>query len=97
MEESRRWLVAYDVSDDARRTRIAKALGRFGDRVQYSVFVVDLRPAKLVRLRTILESLMEPEDSVLLADLGPARSIDARRFEFLGRRREVMARGPVVL
>ncbi len=44
MEAPRRWLIAYDISLDERRTRIAHLLESYGDRVQYSVFVVDLRP-----------------------------------------------------
>ena len=31
-------LVSYDIPDDKRRTKLAKAIKDFGDRVQYSVF-----------------------------------------------------------
>lgn len=97
-EPARRYLIAYDISDDPRRARIAKRLQTYGDRVQYSVFVVDVRPARLVRLRSEIESLIETdEDSVLLCDLGPVRSMDRRRFEFLGRTAEVTPHGPIVL
>jgi CRISPR-associated protein Cas2 len=34
----RRWIVAYDVSDDRRRTRLAERLSRHGVRQQRSVF-----------------------------------------------------------
>lgn len=37
MQKSR-WLVCYDIPDDRRRTRLAKWLNGFGDRIQYSVF-----------------------------------------------------------
>ncbi len=98
MEATRRYLVAYDSPSDPRRERIAHTLESFGDRVQYSVFVVDVRPAKLVRLRTALEALMDRDtDSILIADLGPLASVDSRRFEFLGRRREPLGQGPIVL
>ncbi len=97
-EPVRRFLIAYDISDDRRRTRVAKCLQTYGDRVQYSVFVVDIRPARLVRLRTALEVLIHQHaDSVLLCDLGPAASIDTRRFEFLGYSAEVTPHGPIVL
>lgn len=33
-------LVAYDIPDDRRRTRVMKALARHGRRVQYSVFLL---------------------------------------------------------
>lgn len=98
MESPRRYLIAYDSPSDPRRERIAHTLETFGDRVQYSVFVVDVRPAKLVRLRTRLEALMDRDaDSILVADLGPLDAVDSRRFEFIGRRREPLGRGPVVL
>ena len=32
------YLVTYDITDDQRRTKVAKILEDFGDRVQYSVF-----------------------------------------------------------
>ena len=97
-EATRRYLVAYDISEDRRRTRVARRLQSFGDRVQYSVFVVDLRPARLVRLRTMLEGLIDgATDSVLLCDLGPVTSVDHRRFEFLGCSAEITPHGPIVL
>ena len=50
-DDVRRVLVAYDVPSDRRRGRVAKTLLKYGDRIQYSVFVVDSAPAKLMRLR----------------------------------------------
>lgn len=54
-DDVRRVLVAYDVPSDRRRTRVAKKLLQYGDRIQYSVFVVDAAPAKLLRMRGELE------------------------------------------
>ena len=87
-DAARRYLVAYDVPDDRRRLRIAKKLGGHGDRVQYSVFVVDARPARFVRLRDELKRLVRTdEDSLLLCEIGPVLGMDAGRFEMLGRSR----------
>jgi len=98
VELARRYLIAYDISDDPRRARIARCLQTYGDRVQFSVFVVDVRPPRLVRLRGELEALIKKrEDSVLLCDLGVVASLDRRRFEFLGRAAEVTTHGPIVL
>ncbi|MFQ5792473.1 MAG: CRISPR-associated endonuclease Cas2, partial [Acidobacteriota bacterium] len=36
------YLVTYDIPDDRRRTKVAKILEDFGDRVQYSVFEMEL-------------------------------------------------------
>jgi CRISPR-associated protein Cas2 len=85
-EPVRRVLVAYDVSDDLRRDRVAVTLQRFGERVQYSVFIVDGRPADFVRLRCTLEAIIDRNiDRVLFCDLG-AREIMDRRMTFIGRR-----------
>lgn len=97
-DAARRYLVAYDIADDRRRSRIAKQLQEYGDRVQYSVFIVDVRPARLVRLRTLLEYLIdETIDSVLLCDLGPIAGIRDRQFEFLGRAADITPHGTIII
>lgn len=40
-------LVAYDVSDDQRRARLAAALQTFGDRIQKSVFLISVAADEL--------------------------------------------------
>ena len=81
-------LVAYDVSDDRRRDRVAVLLQAHGDRVQYSVFVVDGRPAAFVRLRQAIRSLIdEGQDRVLFVDLGPRDRARDHRMSYLGQRR----------
>jgi CRISPR-associated protein Cas2 len=71
-EPVRRMLVAYDIVDDRRRDRVAVALQEHGERVQYSVFFVDGRPATFVRLHSVLLALIDPNvDTVMFCDLGP--------------------------
>ena len=97
-DAARRYLVAYDVADDRRRLRVATKLSSYGDRVQFSVFVVDGRPAKLVRLRAALSRLIDPElDSVLICDLGPVSGDLDRRFDVIGCSRLVNDQRIVVL
>ena len=89
-DAARRYLVAYDVADDRRRLRVSTKLSSYGDRVQFSVFVVDGRPAKLVRLRAALAKVIDPEvDSVLICDLGSVLGDLDRRFDVIGRRRPI--------
>jgi len=38
------YIIAYDVTDDANRTRLSKLLLDYGERVQKSVFEADLDP-----------------------------------------------------
>lgn len=67
-----RFVVAYDVASDARRNRVAKTLESYGDRIQYSVFLVDAKPAKLLRMKAALRARLDLDaDSVLVCDLGP--------------------------
>lgn len=89
-EPAHRYLVAYDIVDDRRRDHVAKVLGGYGDRLQYSVFVLDVRAARMIRLRAELMSLVKlHEDSVLICDLGPTHALSPARFDYLGRRRPI--------
>ena len=86
----RRVLVAYDIPLDARRTRLANALSAYGDRVQYSVFIVDAAPVRIARLKRQLEKIMvAEEDSILMCDLGPIAGVAEHRFTTLGKQRPV--------
>lgn len=79
------FLVAYDVPDDRRRSRLATTLKGHGQRVQYSVFMVDCSPAALLYLRHDLEDVMDrDEDSVVMCDLGLAATAQARNIQWLG-------------
>lgn len=88
--DRRRILVCYDVADDRRRTRLAKTLESFGDRVQYSVFVVDGTPVALNRMRRAVENVADlSHDSVLFCDLGSVATVEASRFVYLGRQKSI--------
>lgn len=96
-DDVRRILVAYDVPDDRRRNRVAKKLLTYGYRIQYSVFVVDASPAKIMRLRSDLNAIVEEkEDSILLCDIGPLSSVDHRRFSYVGLTRTITTDGPLL-
>lgn len=98
LDDVRRYLIAYDISDDVRRTKVAKKLESYGDRVQYSVFVVDARPAKLLRLRTQLINLIDQStDSVLFCNLGTLRDEHRRMFDVIGCSRTITGHGPAIL
>ena len=59
------YVVCYDESDDARRTRIAKILRAYGERVQYSVFEVVLRsPGQLQSLTERLRKVADEETNI---------------------------------
>ncbi|MCK1804273.1 CRISPR-associated endonuclease Cas2 [Brevibacterium sp. R8603A2] len=97
-DDARRSLIAYDVPDDRRRYRLAKALSRYGDRIQYSVFVVDVAPAKLLRLRSEVSSIIDAEeDSVLFCDLGLRRSLNDSVFSYIGAVRTITDDTSIIL
>jgi CRISPR-associated protein Cas2 len=97
-EPVHRLLVAYDVADDRRRDRVAVNLQQHGERIQYSVFMVDGRPAEFVRLEASLRRLIDPAaDCVLLCDLGPRRSAQ-KAVTYLGRNPELFGdRGALIV
>jgi CRISPR-associated endonuclease Cas2 len=53
------WVVAYDVSIDRRRTKIAKLLAAKGVRLQKSVFLVQGPPRNVARLIRELAHLID--------------------------------------
>lgn len=57
-----RFVVTYDVSDDANRRRVYRTLERYGAWKQYSVFELDVSKTERVELEDELESHIEPAD-----------------------------------
>jgi CRISPR-associated protein Cas2 len=97
-DNAHRYLIAYDIPDNKRRLRVSKRLLTHGDRIQYSVFVADVKAAKLLRLRNSITDIIDLEqDSVLICDLGPTNSLDPARFSFIGTTKPVTPDDIVIL
>lgn len=97
-DDARRTLIAYDVPSDRRRAKLAKLILRYGDRIQYSVFIVDAAPAKVRRIKDEVQELIDPdEDSVLFCDLGLLARLDEPTFSYIGRAREVTESDALIL
>ena len=59
------YVIAYDISDNRRRTKVHKILVGFGKWTQYSLFECFLTRKQLVLIRSKLaEHLVEQQDSV---------------------------------
>lgn len=92
-------LVTYDVSTvssggDARLRRVAKACRDLGQRVQYSVFEIEVEPAQWVQLRQRLCDLIDPAlDSLRFYQLGANWE---SRVEHLGAKPSLDLKGPLV-
>ena len=56
------YLVSYDIPDDKRRTKLAKTLRDFGDRVQYSVFECILAKDLLAKMVERIGNIIAEED-----------------------------------
>lgn len=92
-----RFVIAYDVASDARRIKVARTLESYGDRLQYSVFLVDVKPAKLLRLRLAVHQHLDLHcDSVLFCDLGPLTAGANNHIQFVGTTRSFTGHGPLV-
>jgi len=56
------YVIAYDISNDRRRTKIHKMLCGFGEWTQYSLFECYLLDKEWVALRGKLDKLLKPEE-----------------------------------
>jgi CRISPR-associated protein Cas2 len=93
----RRYLVAYDISDDQRREKVFDDLHGYGDWAQYSVFLCELTEQELVRMRVDLrEAVHEAEDQVMILDLGRAHRPLENSLEIVGRSYEPAVRSHIV-
>lgn len=60
-------IAAYDVHDNDRRARLAALFQAYGDRVQKSVFVIDVDADELTQIRQRADTIVDTDrDSVWL-------------------------------
>ena len=60
-------VIAYDISDDHRRARVAATLQAYGDRIQRSVFICSLAADLLAEVRSRVAAIINPDtDSIYL-------------------------------
>jgi CRISPR-associated protein Cas2 len=65
LNQTRNWLIAYDVADPLRLRRVHRCLRKHAVPVQYSVFAARCSPAKVGVIRASVAKLIEPrEDDV---------------------------------
>ena len=93
-------LVTYDVNVTAaggagRLRRVAKTCQNYGQRVQNSVFEIEVDPAQLVNLKSQLAAIIAPElDSLRYYHLG---SKWERRIEHVGAKTSIDLNGPLII
>ena len=90
-----RYLLVYDIRKPQRLRRVHDVAKRFGDPLQYSVFVCDLTKVEKTLLRAALSDEIDSAvDSVAIFDLGPADDRAIKCVDYLGVARSVGAAGP---
>jgi CRISPR-associated protein Cas2 len=93
-------LVTYDVRTlegrgPARLRAVAKACRDHGQRVQFSVFEIEVDPAQWVKLKARLESIINPDvDSLRYYYLGANWQ---RRVEHVGAKPATDLNGPLII
>ena len=93
-------LVTYDVRTSepggaGRLRRVAKACRDYGQRVQFSVFEIEVEPAQWVSLRARLEAIIDPTmDSLRFYQLGANWH---RRIEHVGAKPATDLTGTLIL
>nr|WP_316655114.1 CRISPR-associated endonuclease Cas2 [uncultured Gellertiella sp.] len=93
-------LVTYDVhtldgNGPARLRRVAKACRDFGQRVQFSVFEIEVDPAQWVKLKARLEGIINPDlDSLRYYYLGANWQ---RRVEHVGAKPATDLNAPLII
>ncbi len=93
-------LVTYDVNTSGpggagRLRRVAKACRDYGQRVQYSVFEIEVDPAQWTMLKARLEGIVDLEtDSLRYYYLG---AIWQRRVEHVGAKPAADLNGPLII
>lgn len=92
-------LVTYDVNTldtggKKRLRQVARACEDYGQRVQFSVFEIEVDPAQWTRLKARLEGIIRPEvDSLRYYYLGSNWS---RRVEHVGAKPAMDLNGPLI-
>ena len=61
LNETRSWLIAYDISCPRRLGRVHRYLKTVAVPVQYSVFTTEETPAGIQRIRTALAKIINPK------------------------------------
>ncbi len=91
------YLIAYDIADDKRRTKVFNTLMDNGDHVQYSVFIAELSRREHTVLWYEIDDLIDAgEDQVIFLRLGKGMRSLERVLACLGKPYEPLCRVQIV-
>ncbi|MGQ0617894.1 MAG: CRISPR-associated endonuclease Cas2 [Acidimicrobiia bacterium] len=98
MSARRRYIVAYDICDEARLRRVYGIVRSFGSRLQYSVFLCDLTDIEKLDLKTALrQAMLQSQDKVMFVDLGAPDRGGTYAFDFMGVTPVLPRDGPTIV
>ena len=60
------WVIAYDITNDLRRSRIVKIIEKSGIRVNYSVFECMLTETQLKKLQEKIAKIINPSEDRII-------------------------------
>lgn len=60
------WIIAYDISDNKRRNKVAELLEQYGTRCNYSVFECLITEARFRKIQIILKKNIDSETDCIL-------------------------------
>ena len=79
------YLVTYDICDAKRLRRTFKAMRRFGDHLQLSVFRCIMNESEKIRMISEIKNIINSkEDQMILANLGPEDGRGSQVIETVG-------------
>ena len=92
------FLVSYDISDDKRRSRIARLMLGYGERIQQSVFCCQLNKREMLRLQEEIKQLIHhADDQVLFLNAGAVIGYNPLpEFQYIGRTWKPETRAQIV-
>ena len=89
-----RYVIAYDVTDDRKRTKLAKFLLDYGDRMQKSVFEADLEPDEVKEILKKVANWIDKEDSLRIY---PVCQACLSRVKTIGRKGPILDEDLVIV
>ncbi len=70
-----RFIVCYDVSDDMKRSKLARKLKAFGIRTQYSLFEIETDNRTILKLLAEVETILDEIDKFFVYPVENAKNI----------------------
>lgn len=88
-------IISYDIPNDRRRTKLAKKLVDYIDRIQYSVFAGELSESQLQEITAIVAKIIDNEqDSVIIIEVC-ANCL--KKLKEMGTAKTYVEDGPVII